>query len=117
LNSSNWLAGSGRRPDLPFRPGKPSETFQGPRLDLAHAFLRNPKIRADLAQTLLANTSDPEATDEDPPLAVVETSEQLRDDSLSPILCELPFNGVGTHVHGVLENREACGDEPTAEEA
>src|SRR3954453_10816184 len=70
-----------------------------------------------MAQTLLVNTSDPETTDEDPPLAVVETSEQLRDDSLSPILCELLFNGVGTHVHGVLENREACRDEPTAEEA
>src|SRR4051812_24470623 len=97
--------------------GKPSETVQGPRLDLAHAFLRDPQIRANLAQSLLVNSSDPESADEDPPLAVVEPSEQARDDPLSPILGELLFDRVGTQVHGVPDDREACGHMSIAQEA
>jgi hypothetical protein len=109
------VLGLGRQEDSPFRAGKPAETVQSTRPDLAHAFLRDSQLRADLAQGLLAGTSDPEAAGEDPPLAVVETSEQVRDDSLLPILNELLFDRVGTSVHGVLEDSGACRDEPNAE--
>ena len=91
---------------------KTAEMFQGPCLDLAYTFLRDPQIRADLAEGLLAGTFDPEAADEDPPFAIVETSEQVRDDSLSTILDELLLDWVARS--STVSLRIAVpGDKPT----
>src|SRR3954451_9924647 len=78
-----------------------AELPPGAPLDLAHAFLRDPQLHTDLTQRLLACTSDPEATDEDPPLARVEPPEQARDDSLPLILGAPLLARVGAGVGGV----------------
>src|SRR4051812_5293803 len=40
------VVGLGRQEDSPFRAGKPAETVQSSRPDLAHAFLRDSQLRA-----------------------------------------------------------------------
>src|SRR4051794_41597463 len=67
----------------------------GARLDLSHPLLRDPQLRTELPKRLLARAPDPEAADDDPPLAVIEMTEKSRHDPLPPLLGAQRRAGVG----------------------
>src|SRR4051812_12313036 len=86
----------------------------GARLDLPHPLLRDPQLRTELPKRLLAHTPDPEAADDDPPLAFIEVTEQSRHDPLPPLLGALLRAGVGARVGGLRRARRGSEGEPAA---
>src|SRR3954471_6309052 len=87
---------------------------RGARLDLPHPLLRDPQLRTELTKRLLARAPDPEAADDDPPLALIEVTEQSRHDPLPPLLGTLLRAGVGARVGGLRHARGGPEGEPAA---
>src|SRR3954468_22326401 len=90
----------------------------GVRLDLPPPLLRDPQLHTELPPRLLARAPDPEAADDDPPLAFIEMTEQSRHDPFPPLLGTLLRAGVGAGVGapppagGGPEDRPAAGLTP-----